>query len=218
MRKYIYADESGNFDFSLRPDASRMFVLTTALIEDHSIETDLLELRRDLAWGGLDLGFKGFHATNDTRYVRRRVFDVLSGHDFIVDATILEKRKADPEIRPTDSRFYQYAWFYHMRGVAPMTASGSDELMVAASSIGTGRRRREFFNAVKDVMEQTSRATINVPVMWPAESTPCLQVADYCSWAIFRKWEYADVSWYNSIRDKIRTEFDLFRMEKRHFY
>ena len=99
-----------------------------------------------------------------------------------------------------------------------MTASGSDELMVAASSIGTGRRRREFFNAVKDVMEQTSRATINVPVMWPAESTPCLQVADYCSWAIFRKWEYADVSWYNSIRDKIRTEFDLFRMEKRHFY
>ena len=48
MRKYIYADEAGNFDFSNKPGGSRYFILTTVLIEDHRIESELLDLRREL--------------------------------------------------------------------------------------------------------------------------------------------------------------------------
>lgn len=48
MPAYICADESGNFDFSLRSGASRFFLLTTVVISDHAIEPDLLELRREL--------------------------------------------------------------------------------------------------------------------------------------------------------------------------
>ena len=49
MPVYIYADESGNFDFSPRNGASRFFLLTTVVINAHAIEPDLLELRRQLA-------------------------------------------------------------------------------------------------------------------------------------------------------------------------
>ncbi len=216
MRKYIYADESGNFNFSQHPDASRMFILTTAPIDDHSIESDLLELRRELAWDGLDLA-KGFHANNDSRPVRERVFDIFSGHAFGVDATILEKRKAHPGIRP-DTRFYQYAWYFHMKGIASTIVSESGDLFVVSSSIGAGKKRTGFYNAVRDVMGQTFPARTNISVMWPAESTPCLQVADYCSWAIYRKWERADTRFYDLIKDKIRTEFNLFGRGTRYYY
>ena len=107
MSTYIYADESGNFDFSLNAGASRYFILTTVVMKDLSVENELLELRRELAWEGLELR-NGFHATTDKQSVRDRVFDILGGHNFRVDATILDKRKAKPNIRPTDTRFYKY--------------------------------------------------------------------------------------------------------------
>ena len=87
MRRYVYADESGNSDFSNRTGASRYFTLTSVPVQDHAIESDLLELRRELAWNGEPL-MAGFHATNDQRHVRERVFDALARHELRVDAII----------------------------------------------------------------------------------------------------------------------------------
>ena len=97
LRTYIYADESGNFDFSLKSGASRYFILTTVTMTDLTAENELLELRRELAWEGLALR-DGFHATEDKQAVRDRVFEILVRHNFVVDATIVEKRKAQPNI------------------------------------------------------------------------------------------------------------------------
>ena len=66
MRVYVYGDESGNFDFGDQEGASRYFILTTVVVRDHAIESDLLELRRELVWEGEPLG-GGFHATDDKR-------------------------------------------------------------------------------------------------------------------------------------------------------
>ncbi len=53
---------------------------------------------------------------------------------------------------------------------------------------------------------------------WPAESDPCLQVADYCVGAIQRKWERGDHRSYDLIKDKIETEFDAWAVGTRHYY
>ena len=49
MRTYLYADESGNFDFSMNDGASRYFMLTTVALISHAIVADLLDLMRELA-------------------------------------------------------------------------------------------------------------------------------------------------------------------------
>lgn len=186
MRKYIYADEAGNFDFSNRSGASRYFILTTVLIEDHRIESELLDLRRELVWENHNLPGP-FHVTTDQQAVRDRVFELLSTYDFRVDATILEKRKVLPRVTLDEEAFYRYAWFYHMKYVARRVATTPDELMVIASSIGTRRKLMNFRYAVQEVIHQTS-PTGNIRVdMWPAAVAPCLQAADYCCWAIQRK-------------------------------
>ena len=210
MRGYIYGDESGNFDFSDQEGASRYFILTTVALVDHAIEADLMDLRRQLAWEGEPLA-GGFHATNDKQRVRDRVFAVMARHDFRVDATILEKRKADPRVRPTPAFFYGFAWYYHLTGLAPVLASYADEIMVVAASIGTNEMRSDFESAANAIGSAIAPMVIMRAAMWQAASNPILQVADYCAWAIRRKWERDDVRSYTLIENRIESEFDVFR-------
>ena len=217
MLKYIYADESGNFDFSNNRSASQYFILTTVLMEDHSLCDQLTDLRRDLAWKGVSIP-DGFHATEDAQAVRDAVFAVLQAGNFRIDTTILEKRKAAPRIRNSEPRFYQYAWYYHMKHVAPLVASRTDELMVIAASIGVKRKRQQFQQALQDVMEQVSPTRDMQCTVWAAASDAGLQIADYCSWAIQRKWERDDRRAYELISGKIRSEYDLFRSGAQTYY
>ena len=217
MRIFIYADEAGNFDFNRNRGASQFFILTTVAIDDHGIESELLDLRRELVWQGTHLP-EAFHATTDEQGTRDEVFNVLQRHDFRIDATILEKSKAQPHIRQREEIFYKYAWFYHMKHVAPQVASKPDELMVIAASIGTKRKLRDFRYAVQDVIEQTSPTQAMRVDMWQAAAEPCLQVADYCCWAIQRKWEMGDNRSYELIQEKIHSEYNLFQRGRRHHY
>lgn len=208
-RKYVFADESGNFDFSRNRGATRYFILTTVTMTDCAVGQRLLELRRELAWEGLGLASE-FHATTDAQAVRDRVFAAVAPFSFRVDATILEKAKADPMIRSTDERFYQHAWFYHMKYLAPRVTCSDDGLLVVGASLGTRKRRQLFHSAIEDVVRQVS-PTLEVRVAsWEAASDPCLQLADYCSWAVQRKWESGDARSHELIRPKIRSEYNLF--------
>jgi len=217
VRTYIYADESGNFDFSRNMGATRFFVLTTVVINDYSVESDLLELRRELAWEGVELR-DGFHATTYKRRVRDRVFGIISACDLRIDSTILEKRNATPEIRSTDLMFYKQAWFYHLRYVAPRVTSASDELLVVAASIGNKRERVAYLAEIQDAINQTSPAKTTKSAMWSAASDTCLQIADYCSWAIYRKWERSDTRPYKVIQNKIVSELETFRLGETVYY
>ena len=69
-----------------------------------------------------------------------------------------------------------------------------------------------------DVMQQTINHQIWATAFPRAMAEPCLQVADYCAWAIQRKWERNDTRSYDKIRNKIRREYDLFERGSRHYY
>ena len=186
MRKRIFADESGNFDFSGNPSATRYFILTTVLIDDVNLVSEMRQLREELAWR-YEKWEGVFHATEDPQAIRDRVFATLAKYDFRIDATILDKRKTLPRLRPTEERFYKYAWFYHMKHVAPRIASTPDELLVVAAAVF--RKKVNIRSAIRDVMNQTSAIKDFRCVVWPAGVDVCLQIADYCCWAIQRKWE-----------------------------
>lgn len=216
-RVSIFADESGNFDFSLRPGASRYFILTTVACADYSVGDALLQLRRQLAWEGLGVNSE-FHATTDSLDVRARVFALLRQHDFRVDATILEKAKAQPQTRTTDETFYQYAWYYHLRRLASRIVRPNDEMFVVGASLGTKKKRVLMHNAVRDVVRQVAPTVHYRTASWSADSEPCLQVADYCCWALSRKWERNNTSDYDLIASKVASEYDLWRTGTTRYY
>src|SRR5581483_5805203 len=104
-RRYVFADECGNFDFSGKTGASKYFILTTVCVDDCAPGDALLRLRRELAWEGIGLGTE-FHAAEDEQAIRDRVFALLAAHDLRIDSTILEKEKALPSTRLTEEGFY----------------------------------------------------------------------------------------------------------------
>ena len=44
------------------------------------------------------------------------------------------------------------------------------------------------------------------------------QIADYCSWAIYKKWTYGEMRPYSAIQNKIRSEFDVFGIGENIYY
>ena len=213
-RIHVFADESGNFDFSRSQGSTRYFVLTTvAFAECDAVSGDLLRLRHQIAWDGHDHPGP-FHANHDPQPVRERVFRAIKAHDFRVDALVLEKAKAMPRLRSSAELFYQYSWFYLMKYVAPQVAKVGDELLVVAASIGSKKKKREaFYSDVRGVMQQVA------PTMqFRTACDACLQVADYCGWAIFRKWELGDATMHTLVAPKIASEYDLFAVGTTYYY
>lgn len=136
MRRYIFSDEAGDFNFSKQQKASRYFILCTISIDNCSIGHDLMDLRRDMIWRGEKV--RGhFHAVDDLPSIRAEVYDLICSHNLTIQATIMEKSKAMPKIRSTNERFFQYGWLYHFRHRIVNSLKPEDELQVTAASIGT---------------------------------------------------------------------------------
>src|SRR5882757_882202 len=208
---YIFADETGNFDFSRKSGATRYFGVGTIALRDDNVSiltSSMAQLRRDIAWKGLGLD-SFFHATTDKQAVRDEVFAQIARHNYTFDATLLEKSKAQPQLRSSHDVFYKYAWYYHFQALARREIRPGDRLFAVAAEIGTKKSRAAFRQSVSDVLSQcVSYKVPRVLAFWPDVSDPCLQVADYCTWAISRKWERADLRSYALISHKVRSEYD----------
>lgn len=214
---FIFADEAGCFAFQRQQGASRYFILCTIATDSCQVGTDLLSLRRRLAWEGADLG-DCFHACTDKQAVRDAVFETILPHKFTVQATVMEKSKAQPQVRESRPTFYKYGWYYHFRYGTGGLMLPNSEALITAASIGTKKERLSFTGAVDSVMRQTLRAKTWRTDFWPSGADPCLQVADYCAWAIQRKWERGDARSYDLIKDRITYEYDLWAHGQTHYY
>jgi hypothetical protein len=213
--RYVFVDESGNFDFS--PRGSRYFTLTSVVLDTCNIGQELAQLRREMVRQGIDLR-EGFHATEDRQVVRDEVFRLISTHDFRIDATIFEKSKVMPHLRPDDLEFYNTAFFYHMKYLLPRVAGTGDELLIVSATLSLKRKQRLANEAIADVVGAAAGSIPFQMAAWTAASEPCLQLTDYCSWAIQRKWERNDLRSYALIQQKIASEFDIFRWGGKRYY
>ena len=214
-RVYLFADEAGNFDFRRRQGATAYFIVGTVTMSDTQVGNDLIDLRRELAWQGVGLE-SCFHATEDTQIVRDQVFGLLAVSRFRADFTIVEKCKTQPH-RQSEEGLYKLTWYMHMKHVGPQVIKRQDDALVIAATIGTKKRRRAIRLGIEDVMSQVTTRPWEV-AFWPADSDPCLQIADYCTWAVQRKWEQNDDRSYKLIESKIATEYDIFKWGNTQYY
>ena len=214
--RYLFLDESGDLTFSDK--GTRFFSLTSVFLEDCTCGAELFELRRTLALEGTHL-LEEFHATHDYQHVRDRVFASIRRQDFRIDATVVEKRKTAHHLRATEGRFYKQILFLHLKHALATVVRPGDEILVVCAALGTRREREGHLRNLQDIIDQTQPPDSRVRyAFWPAAIEPCLRVADYCSWAINRKWERGDDRSYILIKDKVATEFDAFARGARFYY
>jgi hypothetical protein len=218
MRKYVFADEAGCFSFTRHPRASKYYIICTVEVHDLSIVHKLTDLRRDLIWSDAPVR-EYFHATEDKQEVRDAVYELIRHHPMKIGATVLEKSKAQPQTRTSDARFYKYGWFFHLSGVAPKLHLGAqDEVLFTTASMGTKKQQVAFTESVRDVLHQRIFKGRWKTHFCQSMADTGLQIADYCTWAIQRKWERDDSRSYDLLSHAIYHEYETWEHGTTHYY
>lgn len=215
---FYFVDEAGNFDFRDRGGASKHFILTSVAMEDCTVADSLVSLRREFEWNATHFGDGNFHCTTDKQAVRDEVFSLIAGMDIRIDATIFEKRKTVPH-RQKPHEFYKLAWYNHARHTLGAATNGYTDLHVIAASLGTRKDTKIAISSIRDVVDQCGRDQNNTRVsIVPYIADPGLIVADYCCWAIQRKWEKGDDRSWQIIQHLVKSEYDYFQMGRTYYY
>lgn len=220
-RRYLFADESGDLEFARKPNVSKFYIIGAISLDPTKCGQELFDLRRQLIWDKQPVR-EFFHASEDKQVIRDAVFRFLQTIDMSIYATVMEKSKAQPQVRASKERFYQYGWYYLLKYVAPKIVGKDDELLVTAATVGTKKAQASFTSAVNDVLAQTTPLPRNRWATYFCKSAtdPCLQVADYCIWAIQRRFESGgtDDRAYRLIRNRIEYEYELWGHGTKHYY
>ena len=216
--QFIYADEAGCFTFNRNKNISKYFIIATVVMPDwRKPMLGLQQLRHKLLSEGEKIG-DYFHATTDTQAVRDRVFSEIANYDFTVQATICEKAKAQPQVTISKARFYKTPWHFHCKHGLSNLVGASSKVTLTAASIGSKREKLSFMNGLNDVMEQILGGREYIVDFRPCQNDPCMQIADYCAWAIQRKWERGDSRSHDLIKDRITREYDLWARGEKLYY
>ena len=215
---YIFLDEAGNFDFS--PKGTRYFVLTSVSARrPFAPHGPLDDYKHDCLEFGLDTEY--FHCAEDNPRVRRRVFELIAAHldGLRIDSLIVEKPKTGPALRE-DRRFYPEMLGYLLKYVLPRELNGdTEEVIVITDAIPVQKKRRAIEKAIRRTLAEMLPAGMRYRVLHhQSRSHYGLQVADYCCWAVFRKWQRGETEHYDRIRPALRSEFDIFRSGTGYYY
>ena len=114
-------------------------------------------------------------------------------------AVVLEKRKVNPALREPHHFYPKFAGTLLRFVLRGRVRVGTNRVLVFADTIpmDTNARREGVLKAIKTTCANELDPCIEHHVFsHRRESNKWLQVADYCAWAVAKKWEYGDTRTY----------------------
>jgi hypothetical protein len=206
---YVFLDEAGNLDFSR--NGTRYFVLA-GVVKERPFQAykELTELKYDLVERGMALEY--FHAAEDNQATRTRVFDIIEKNlsDAAVDSIIVEKQKVGAALH-ADEHFYPRVLGTLLRDILRhYSLEEFAEVIVFTDSLPVSRKRGAVAKGVKVTLAAMLPASVRYHVLHHAsKSNMDLQIADYCAWAIYRKWNSQDARSFQRLKAAVRREWDV---------
>ena len=210
---YIFLDEAGNLDFSA--NGTRYFVLTSiSMRRPFPVYEALNDYKHDCLEYGLDMEY--FHCAADNNHVRKGVFDLIAAHlggmrHMSIDSLVVEKRKTGPALREV-MRFYPEMLGHLLKFVLPKELDvGAEEVIVITDKLPVNRKRQAVEKGTRLALAEMLPQGMRYRILHHASRSHYgLQVADYCCWAVFRKWNRNKTHYYDLIKQAVRSEFDIF--------
>jgi hypothetical protein len=204
---YFFFDESGNLDFSPNGSCYYFFgVLTTR--DPTPLTVALTSLRYELLAEGLEL--ENFHAAEDTQSVRGRVFQrIMEVGGFELDVLVANKRRFRPELHDP-FEFYSCLANALLDAVLRRHAHGEERLVVVTDRLPLQRHRKAAEKAFKSAIRNTLAGRPFSIVHHASSAHALLQVVDYCTWAVQRKWHRGDTRSYELIEGSIRSVYEAY--------
>ena len=95
----------------------------------------------------------------------------------------------------------------------------AEEIIVITDNIPLRKKRKAIEKAVKLALARVRPPIRSYRIMHhDSRSHYGLQIADYCCWAVFRRYERGDTNYYDRIKSAVKSEFDIFRYGTTYYY
>ncbi|MDO5670226.1 MAG: DUF3800 domain-containing protein [Corynebacterium sp.] len=208
---FVFLDESGDMQFG--PRGSQHFVLTAVYTVTPAISAFTMQSLKYslLAAGSEDVEF---HATNNSRGTRKRVIDTIGSIDCIGAHTLwIDKTYTHPKLQDEISLLGQFGksmgrWIYQTQ--CRPEFSQIEQVVLVFDSVLTGKKQAAFLKLLKP---QLGALPIPYRVLFhPVKQDLNGQIADYFSWAWYRKVERGDPEHARELMSLADwSEFNLFQ-------
>lgn len=212
MALYAFLDESGEYSFHAK---SSKFLVYAAVVT--AMPTVLTQEFATLKYELLAQGYclDRFHASCDKQFVRDRVFALLAEcPHFAIHSIVVRKNRVNPILH----KFGVYSIAY--RTMLRYLAGGGkiDRIHLIVDTVPDSSQQ----SALKKTLAlRAAEALGAIPFSIDHNSSTShalLQAADYCAWAIMKKWQSTEERPYRMIKNKIRNEYDLFWNGDREYF
>ena len=206
---YILLDESGDLGFSFEKNSSKYFIVTVIFTEN---KRRLEKIARIVHKGIAKKHKVGvLHSYKDEPITRQRLLRLLNESDCNIMAIILNKKKVYTKLQDEKTVLYNYVTNILLDRLftkRPISITGPITL------IASQRETNRFLNSnfreyLIHKVKNSHKTDMRVCIATPA-TEKSLQVTDFASWAIYRKYEKGDDSYYNIIKSRIIEESFLY--------
>jgi len=203
---YILLDELGDLGFSFDKGSSRYFVMAVIITDDiRRLEKIARNIHKGLK---KRRGVHVLHASEDSDASRVRLLKKVAGTDCKISAIICDKhaiKKGSIEKKPIMYR--KIADLLLERLFKDVIKVTSDPVTLIASRCESNKYLNEIFKSfLADELKKKLGVEINIEIATPGKEKS-LQVVDHVSWAMYRKYEFGDFSYYKLIESKILGEY-----------
>lgn len=208
---YIFLDESGDLGFDFRRKRTSRFFVITCLFAPKKRPLEKI-LRR------VYLGLKRkcrkhtgvLHCFRENPITRKRLLKQLADEKIIIMTIYLNKIKVYSHLKNEKTLLYNYITNILLDRIFKRRIILTSDLLLIASKRETNRFLNQNFRIyLNRQLKNYHRVDLAIEIKTTYEEK-CLQAVDFVSWAIFRKYEYDDNSYYNLIKNKIVEENPLF--------
>lgn len=204
-------DESGNLGFNFDKKGTTSYFLITFLFtrSKRPIEKCVKKVHLGLRKKYKKIGV--LHAYIEEPVTKRRLLSLLAEKDCKIMTILLNKKKVYTKLQDEKPVLYNYVTNILLdRIFTKKLIQSDDSIKIIASRKETNKFLNENFKSyLHSQLAANYKVKVSISVKTPAEQK-ALQAVDFVSWAIFRKYEYKDDTYYNLIRGKIVEENPLF--------
>ena len=208
---YIFMDESGDLGFNFDKRGTTSYFLITFLFSrsKRPIEKCVKKVHLGLRKKYKKIGV--LHAYIEEPVTKRRLLSLLAEKDCKIMTILLNKKKVYTKLQDEKPVLYNYVTNILLdRIFTKKLIQSDDSIKIIASRKETNKFLNENFKSyLHSQLAANYKVKVSISVKTPAEQK-ALQAVDFVSWAIFRKYEYKDDTYYNLIRGKIVEENPLF--------
>ncbi|MBM4140301.1 MAG: DUF3800 domain-containing protein [Nitrospira sp.] len=208
---FILIDESGNLGFEFNKKGTSSYFLITFLFTTNkrAIEKCVKKVHAGLRKKYKKVGI--LHAYREEPVTRKRLLSLLAAKDCRIMTILLNKRKVYTKLQDEKPVLYNYVTNILLDRIFSKRLLQIDNpIEIIASRKETNKFLNQNFKTyLQSQMTETHDIDVSISIKTPAEEK-ALQAVDFISWAIFRKHEYRDATYYNIIRKNIIEENPLF--------